>query len=207
MLLRKAMAGGVAAAASLALGVSAEAAGPRITLNPTQGTPATVVQVKGTGFCGSASCSQAQVVFQGTPVATGIVVASDGTFTASFQPSAGPPGWKTVVGQQKDASGAWITSTPAAFYLVLAPPTPTPTVFPHTPTPSQRPSPSSQPTASGGPGPSGTATPTAQATPTPMSDAPATSGASAWPWLIVGAVGVVVLAGVVVYAYLRRRQS
>jgi hypothetical protein len=188
------MVGGVAGAASLAFGMlSASAAGPRISLDPTQGTPASVVKAQGTGFCGSSSCSTAQIVFQGVIVADGIAVSADGSFQASFQPAAGPPGWKTVLGQQKDASGTWIVSSPASFYLTLAPPTPTPTSFPRTPTPARSPSPrpSAPPAATGSP-PAATGTPSASTTP-PVGGGPAGSsqgstpagGVQWWPWVAV----------------------
>lgn len=199
MLWRSALAGGVASAASLALGLSSvEAASPSISLSPTTGTPATVVQVKGSGFC-AAPCSAAQIVFQGTPVATDIAVASDGTFTATFQPSAGPPGWKTVIGQQRDAQGTWISSTPAAFYLVLAPPTPTPTSFPHpsSPPPGSSSSPSAQPQPSDTNGQGSPASTGAS----PAVSASTVAGLSPWLWLAIAAA---LAAGVILLVYLSR---
>lgn len=198
MRLRAIAVGGVAGAASLAFGMlSVSAAGPRISLDPTQGTPASVVKAQGTGFCGSASCSAAQIVFQGVIVADGIMVSADGSFQASFQPAAGPAGWKTVLGQQKDATGTWIVSAPASFYLTLAPPTPTPTVFPRTPTPARSPSPapSAPPTATG--------SPPAPTTP-PVGGGPAGSnqgstpagGVQWWPW---AAVIAALLLGAIVF--------
>lgn len=205
------MAGGVAGAASLAFGAgAASAAAPRITLNPTQGTPATVVQVQGTGFCASPPCSQAQIVFQGVTVADGIVVAADGSFRASFQPAAGPPGWKTVTGQQKNANGIWITSAPATFYMTLAPPTPTPTAFPRTPTPirspSSSPSSSAQPSATAG-SPAPTVTPSAAGPAAPGQGTPPASTTSWWPWPAVIAAAVLAFGSVVFLVSMYRRSS
>lgn len=85
---------------------NAAAAGPAIVLDPTSGTPGSVVRISGSGFCGRPACKPVEVLFSGIPVASGIAVAADGAFRGSFRvPGGGTRGPANVAAVQSREDG------------------------------------------------------------------------------------------------------
>jgi hypothetical protein len=155
----------------------AAAAPANLTLTPSQGTPAQLIQADGKGFCTdpAPACGTVTISFQGAGEwVRNIPVSSSGTFSIQFQPPAGAPGSRTVTATQSGPNGKEAITT---FTLTLQP-----TGVPPprgTPTPSQVVSPAPAPA----PTPAPTAAPeaTGSASPSPSSPEPAVNGGGGGP--------------------------
>ena len=115
------------------------AAGPQISVIPSQPSPGERVTVRGSGFCRS-GCTPVKVSVDGSVVASNVAVAGDGTFTVStnLTPVAGT---SKVVASQTDNNGAVRMAT-AIVHIVASDQTPGPV-----PTPTPRPTVTVRPTA------------------------------------------------------------
>jgi hypothetical protein len=103
-------------------------ASPEIHVTPVQPTPGERVTVIGSGFC-SAPCSAVSVSVDGSVVATGVTVATDGTFAVmvGLTPVAGD---STITASQTDASGAVRQATTSVHIVASDPAGPTATAPP-----------------------------------------------------------------------------
>jgi hypothetical protein len=165
--------------------VNAEAAGPAIlTLTPSQGTPAQVIQADGRGFCTdpAPACGTVSISFAGFgDIVRNILVDPSGNFSTHFQPPAGPPGSRTVTATQNGANGKEAVTT---FTITLQPSgvTPPPQSVPiPTKSPTAAPAPTTTPLVGGSPSPSpSTAEPAANADSGPTAGAIASGQAISW---------------------------
>ena len=71
---------------------SAAASQATITLDPPDGVPGSSITVSGRGFCAENACSAVGIEIYGVPVAEGVRVAADGSFTKRVKVPGGPSG-------------------------------------------------------------------------------------------------------------------
>lgn len=84
---------------------------PAIVLTPGNGTPGSVVSIRGSGFCETPRCSAVRVLFAGVPAADGIAVRQDGTFRGRFKvPGGGVVGATNVTAAQTRPDGYEVTA-------------------------------------------------------------------------------------------------
>ena len=202
----------------LALGLNAgeaHAAAASLTLTPDVGTPAQVIQADGAGFCGNPApaCGTVSISFEGYGDVVGrITVSASGTFTAHFQPPAGPPGSRSVTATQNNAGGSSIFAV-STFTLVLQPSgaSPPPHSIPPTSTPphvgpsSGPTSPSPAPTTSSSPSPAPKAAPNQGGGPPAAGTHTGSSLPFAPPSWMVGLLLMVAAAAVAATLWLRMR--
>ena len=192
--------------------VDAEATGPAVlTLKPTQGTAAQVIQAEGTGFCTdpAPACGTVNISFQiSGEVVRDIPVTPSGTFSAQFQPPAGPPGSRTVTATQSGPNGKEAVTI---FTITLQPsgvPPPPQSVPAPSKSPAPAPAPTTTPVAGASPSPSpSTSPPAAAGRSSPATGA--TAPRSAIPWqqglgLLLLLLLAAVALGVLAWRLLRR---
>jgi hypothetical protein len=114
-------------------GRAAAVAEPQLTLSPAAGPPGATVTATGSGFC-AAPCPPVDVDFSGVSVATGVAVAANGSFRASFRVPGGTQGGvNTVSATQQTADGRRALEATARFDITPSTPPPT-TPAPRRPT-------------------------------------------------------------------------
>jgi hypothetical protein len=219
-------AGAVVAVISFAV-PAAEAATPRIAVDPNRVPRGTQVAVYGIGFCASPGCSAITITVDNRVAASGVAVKPDGSFAAAarisepigtYQVRARQtgPGGSTIqaVSQVSVAAGDQNQATTTTPKTAPPPPTTPPATTPGggtTATTTTNTSPTNTIPTGSNTAPTGSATtgPTPPGATTSLAKQQAAStsaghGSATWPWVLLGLLGLAAIAGAVT-VMLRRR--
>ena len=88
----------------------AQAAPPRIVLEPGSSPPGQLVTVRGSGFCAASGCSKVEVQIAGVPVGADVSVSASGTFTVRGEVPGGRTGEVGVTAVQRLVDGSELTA-------------------------------------------------------------------------------------------------
>jgi hypothetical protein len=112
------------ALAVLAGAAPASAAVPQatITLDPPDGVPGSTITVSGRGFCAEKACPTVGIEIYGVPVAEGVHVTADGTFTRRVKVPGGPSGGEIGVVATQFLPDGSVASAFATFEVAVRDP-------------------------------------------------------------------------------------